>query len=252
MDDSYTLATPEQVDLTYDVAGLGSRFLALLVDSLVQVAMLIALVVAGIAVAGLSGAASSWRFRPGDAGSVGTLLLALMFLVVFLLNWGYFIFFEMAWNGQTPGKRALGLRVMTTGGQPITLTHALIRNLVRIVDLLPTSYLIGAVAILVSPRCQRLGDLAAGTLVVKVRPEARPEVLPPLTVAPLSPLEAARFGPDDVALARDFLLRRTTLSSDRRGELGGRLAERFRSRLDRSDPVEPAEVLLQRVAALRR
>jgi uncharacterized RDD family membrane protein YckC len=251
MDDSYRLATPEQVDLAYDVAGLGSRFLALLIDFLIQFAMLFALFVAGALAAGLSGG-NWWRSVVRELGGTEAAVLALVVLAVFLLLWGYFIFFEMAWNGQTPGKRALGLRVITTGGQPITLAHSLIRNLVRIVDMLPSSYLIGALAILVTPRCQRLGDLAAGTLVVKVRPEATPAMLPPLAFAPLSPLEAGRFSPEDVALARDFLLRRGSLSGMRRAELSGRLAERFRPRLERVDPNEPAEVLLARVAALRR
>lgn len=251
MDDSYTLATPEQVDLAYDVAGLGSRFLALLIDSLIQFTALVALAIVGSMAVGLSLAllARGWM---GDSRAIGMVALAIVIVTIFLVLWGYFVFFEMAWNGQTPGKRALGLRVLTSGGQPITLAQALIRNLIRIVDLLPMSYLIGALAILVSPRCQRLGDLAAGTLVVKVRREAPPAILPPSNRPPLSTVEAGRFSSDEVALARDYLLRRAGLSSERRVELSGRLADHFRPRLDRADPAEPAEVLLERVAALRR
>ena len=123
----------------------------------------------------------------------------------------------MIWNGQTPGKRVAGIRVLTTRGEPVTLVHALVRNLMRLVDILPTSYMVGAICILVTRRSQRLGDLAAGTVVVRERHAELPRTLPPLDPAlALPPHLAGAFSSEDVRLARDFLLRAPYLRADRR------------------------------------
>ena len=95
--------------------------------------------------------------------------IAIAVLLIFVLLWGYFIFFELTWNGQTPGKRAAGVRVLTSRGEPVTLVHTLVRNVLRIVDALPSFYMVGVISILVTRRSQRLGDLAAGTVVVRER-----------------------------------------------------------------------------------
>src|SRR5215213_8405965 len=156
MADAYDLRTPEQVDLEYEVAGLGSRFIAILIDSLIQTAVMIAVVAAfalGAALIGLT----TRRFFGGDGTLLVIVGIAVAVLLVFLITWGYFVVFELAWNGQTPGKRAAGIRVLTTRGEPITLVHAFVRNLVRIVDYLPTSYMVGAAVILATRRAQRLG-----------------------------------------------------------------------------------------------
>lgn len=253
MDDAYGLSTPEQVELRLDVAGLGSRFLAGLTDALIQGGVMIALLVAAI----LSGVLVD---RLGASGSTAsTVMLSLAVLAIFVVIWGYYIFFEMVWNGQTPGKRLAGLRVLTSGGHPITLAHSLIRNLVRIVDFLPSSYMLGAVVILLNRRSQRLGDLAAGTIVVKERREAAPRSLDLTVTDPLAPQQAAAFLAEDVALAREFLLRRSGLAPSRRRELAERISRRLRARLDGAAleavptaDVGPDEELIARVAALRR
>src|SRR5215510_11634669 len=90
-------------------------------------------------------------------------------LASFVLFWGYYIFFEMLWNGQTPGKRWVGLRVIRTDGTPITLSESFIRNLTRLVDFLPAAYGIGIISMFLDKQSRRLGDLAAGTLVVHDR-----------------------------------------------------------------------------------
>ena len=256
MTDAYDLRTPEQVDLEYEVAGLGSRFIALLIDSLLQAAVMIA-VFAAFALGGAFVGVTGRRLFGGDGTLVVILALALAVLLVFLIIWGYFVVFELAWNGQTPGKRAAGIRVLTTRGEPITLVHAFVRNLVRIVDYLPTSYMIGAAVILATRRSQRLGDLAAGTMVVKERTAAPPRTLaalPPEHALP--PHQAVLFTRDDVALARDFLLRRQELPPDRRRALAREIADRFRARLGEDDRLavspEADEWLLTRVAAARR
>lgn len=231
MNDAYDLRTPEQVDLEYEVAGLGSRFIAILLDSLIQLAVMLA-VVAVFALGAVLLGAMARDLVGANSTAFGVVGIALAVLLFFVVTWGYFIFFELVWNGQTPGKRAAGIRVLTTRGEPITLTHAFVRNLVRIVDSLPTSYMLGVAVMLATRRAQRLGDLAAGTMVVKEHRASAPqtlEALPPEQA--LAPQQAVAFTREDVALARDFLLRREALPAEQRRILAREIADRFRARL---------------------
>jgi uncharacterized RDD family membrane protein YckC len=257
VDDSYRLSTPEQIDLTYDVAGLGSRCVAALLDGCVQAIVITALYVALTVGAGVVlGASSPELLRSTNRGTsdlIGYIVLAILVLVFFLITTGYYIFFEMAWNGQSPGKRLAGIRVLTVRGQPITLGQSLIRNLLRLIDGPLTSYALGALVMLLNRRSQRLGDLAAGTLVVKVQRETSPRILHTLSSQPeLLPLQASALTPDDVALAREFLLRRDELAAERRAALAERIAGRLRGRLGPETTNEPPEELIARVAAARR
>jgi uncharacterized RDD family membrane protein YckC len=253
--DSYDLRTPEQVDVQYDLAGLGSRFLALALDLLIQSVITLALAL----VFGLGAALLAVNLRD-LAGQASTILvvvgIALAVLLIFVLAWGYFIFFELIWNGQTPGKRMVGIRVLTSRGEPVTLLHSLVRNLVRLVDALPSAYMIGSIAILVTRRSQRLGDLAAGTIVVRERPAELPRPLPPLDPSLMLPPQlASAFTGQDVLLARDFLRRAPYILPARRSELGGQIASRLRARLAAAGQTAPPgltdEHLLASVAALR-
>src|SRR4029079_4673215 len=123
------------------------------------------------------------------ANAAGSLLAALGSLLAFAILWGYYIAFELLWNGQSPGKRAIGLRVVREGGRPITFVGSAVRNLIRIVDFLPALYGIGVVVMFVDRRSRRLGDLAGGTLVVKERRGVTLESLTaPTVVAPPRPL----------------------------------------------------------------
>jgi uncharacterized RDD family membrane protein YckC len=149
------VATPERVSFSYETANLGSRFVAQLIDLAVLLGMLL----------GLSGVAVAIGIWTNDE-TVPALLLLIGGFAIF---WGYFIVSEAVWSGQTLGKRALRLRAVDVRGGPIGVGQALIRNLVRPIDFLPAYYLIGAIAIFVSERNQRLGDLAAGTVVVRER-----------------------------------------------------------------------------------
>ena len=172
----YRVVTTERVAVTYRLAGLGSRFLAWLTD-----AGLIALL-------GLMGVAAAAVLDVGREG-LGT---AVALLWIFALQWGYFLLFEWLWTGQTPGKRVVGIRVIQERGLAVTFFQAAARNLVRVVDALPAFYALGFVAAAVSRHHRRLGDLAAGTLVVQVEGRARP--IQPLADTgddPEGPLEQA-------------------------------------------------------------
>ena len=153
--DDLVISTPERVAFQYEIAGIGSRFLAQIVDSLVILVILIAITILAAALGGLF--------------SSGELALLIEVILGFIVLAGYFLVSEAAWNGQTLGKRSARLRVVGDHGEPLTLAQAAIRNLVRIVDFLPLFYGIGMLTLFINGRGKRLGDFAAGTLVVRDR-----------------------------------------------------------------------------------
>ena len=159
MDDLYTIDTPENIEFAYDVAGIGSRFLAAIIDTLlIIIAEVLVLFAAGVL------ASATGVFE--QFGAAESVIAALAGLAAFIILWGYYIIFELVWSGQSPGKRAIGLRVVRDGGRPITFLASAIRNLIRLVDFLPALYGVGVVAMFIDKRSRRLGDLAGGTLVV--------------------------------------------------------------------------------------
>lgn len=250
--DPYDLRTPEQIDLQYDLAGLGSRSLAMLIDATIQGVVILALVTVFALGMGLLGG----TFFRNSSNLVLAIGVGVGLLLIFALFWGYFIFFELTWNGQSPGKRAAGVRVLTTRGEPVTLVHSLVRNVLRIVDMLPSAYMAGAICMLVTRRSQRLGDLAAGTVVVRERQETLPRTLPPLDPRfALPEWVASALTGEDVALAREFLLRSPELSDIRRYELSEKLAQVYRARLTAAGHTPPPgltnEALLAGVASVR-
>jgi uncharacterized RDD family membrane protein YckC len=153
--DDLVISTPERVAFQYEIAGIGSRFLAQIVDSLVIAVILIAITILAAALGGIF--------------SSGELALLVEVILGFVVLAGYFLISEAAWNGQTLGKRSARLRVVGDHGEPLTVGQAAIRNLVRIVDFLPLFYGIGMLTLFINGRGKRLGDFAAGTLVVRDR-----------------------------------------------------------------------------------
>jgi uncharacterized membrane protein SpoIIM required for sporulation/uncharacterized RDD family membrane protein YckC len=149
--------TPEQVVLDLEIAGVGSRALAAIIDMLILIGSLLGVMVV-LAILG------------GYGLTVGRLGGAILLLGGFVVWTGYFIFFEGLRQGQTPGKRAVGIRVVMDTGYPVTLSAAAARNLLRTADFLPPPYLIGALLVALHPRAKRLGDMVAGTIVVRDRP----------------------------------------------------------------------------------
>ncbi len=255
-DETLSIDTPENVVFGYRVAGIGSRFLAALVDSTL---ILIFQVVVNLGVFFVA----RFLFRLSFSGDLTGLawLLAIFGLVAFAFLWGYYIFFEMLWNGQSPGKRWVGLRVMRVDGTPITLTESIIRNLVRLVDFLPAYYGVGVVTMFIDSQARRLGDLAAGTVVVHDRAAitleslaavpARPAASPG-TNADAASWPVERLTNRDVEIAEDFLRRRETLAN--RPALARRIAQSLLARMG-ADPAlaehVPGEVLIQEILAAR-
>ncbi len=234
----YLVLTPERVTLQFDLAGVGSRSAAALVDVALQSAALALLLLLFGAGAGVLGAAG--LNGGGGAATAASIGFALVVLSVFLILWGYYIFFEIVWSGQTPGKRALGIRVLRENGYPLRPGDAVVRNLVRILDGPPLGAAIGLLVMLFNSRSKRLGDFAAGTIVV--REGARGGVSSSISrsSSALSKALDASFGPSsavgvsppaapilsaaDATLVRDFLMRRERLDAPARAALARRLA----------------------------
>jgi uncharacterized RDD family membrane protein YckC len=213
---SGSIVTPEGVALTPDIAGLGSRMIATIIDTLIQSAVIIALTIPF----GVAGLFDSTPF------------LVVYLVVVFVTVWGYFPLFEGLWNGRTPGKRAQRLRVVQDSGQPLSLGPLLVRNIVRLIDFLPAYYAIGAATILLTRKSQRLGDLAAGTVVVREHAAPAPAALTlegEEASAEQGPaVDTARLSEHQYDLVRSFLERRESLAPDARAALAAQFARSIR------------------------
>ncbi len=213
-EDYLSIDTPENVAFGYKVAGIGSRFMAALVDTIIIVILQIIVLFALLLLANLIPA----QFEDAAFGWV----IAIFGLLAFAFFWGYYILFEMIWNGQSIGKRWVGLRVIKTDGTPITLAESIIRNLVRLVDFLPAYYGVGVVTMFINEQSRRLGDLAAGTLVVHDRAPVTLESLavkPALPAAPsaastaVAGLPVERLTERELQMAEEFLRRRDELAN---------------------------------------
>jgi uncharacterized RDD family membrane protein YckC len=243
-EDRVTIQTPEGVDLQLTLAGVGSRFVAAITDFLIQNALVIA-----AALALLGGSALT-----GDDVATG-LGAALFFIVLFLVIFGYDILFEVFASGRTPGKRATGIRVVRSGGEPVGFLTSAVRNVLRLVDFLPFMYAVGIVAILVTRRNQRLGDIAAGTLVVRERLGARRRRTAPRPIErPVSEASGWDVGGvtgEEVAAVRSFLERRWELEADPRADVARALAEKLRPKVSGAAAGLGDEEFLEALAATK-
>src|SRR5712691_10824785 len=234
----YSVLTPERVSLQYDIAGIGSRGAAAIVDTVIQFVSVTVLAFGAFA-AGVVGALF------GISGSaLGSLMLGLFALTVFIVMAGYYMLFEIVWNGQTPGKRLLGVRVMRENGYPIRPVDSVIRNLVRIVDWLPGMYGVGVLTKLLNKRSKRLGDFASGTIVVREGARGAAAAMLPT----VSTSRGYALSNSDATLVRDFLSRRTTMNTGARAQLARRLATTLASRYALSVDPDP-ERFLEELAA---
>lgn len=228
VDRTLEVRTPESIAFSYELAGLGSRFLALVVDQAIQIAVLVA-IFAGILLAA-SRAASHPVKQVISQPAAQSIAIAIIVFIAFVVLFGYFIVFEALWNGQTPGKKLLGLRVVRDGGYAIDFGTSLIRNLIRVGEQLVFYYLLSAISALVSKENKRLGDIAAGTIVVR---DAR--LFEPRQISQRN--DEAVYAPtayltgEERALVKRFLERRDALRVGRRRELAEQIAARIRDRV---------------------
>ena len=168
-EDILIIETPERVPLHFALASIGNRFLACAIDHTIQVLALLLIFLASLVLARFSAIQDFITSAPKWVG-------AIMLLLLFLVFSSYFAFFEWLWSGQTPGKRWLKLRVIREDGRPITFWEATVRNLVRFLDMMPTFpfYSIGLISVFSTTRDQRIGDMVAGTVVIREREEEAP------------------------------------------------------------------------------
>lgn len=269
--DNLTIETPEQIHLEFPLAGVGSRFLALSLDMLIQASIASVMII----IAGVISAFIAFNFETGSPW-----VIALLILGGFLVQTGYFAIFEAIWNGQTPGKRLTHLRVIEDTGRPITAYASMTRNLLRIVDSLPGVYAVGIITALISPQNKRLGDYVAGTVVVHERPlepkaaagwrpaPAKPASNPAFSTGSIlginpMPSQAAReedpqtpsgydastLTPAEFGLIEAFLMRREQLEGAVRIQIARQIVEKFASRLQvRPEDLARAETLLEKLA----
>lgn len=258
-DSDLIVATPERVSFDYQVAGLGTRAIAQLIDLVI--------------VTGLEVAVSLFAFAAGTVTNSGTVALLILIVLSFVNVFGYFWLSEALWSGQTLGKKAFRLRAVGDRGEPLTFMQAGIRNIVRIVDFLPYGYGVGMVVLFANGKGKRLGDLAAGTMVVKDSdhvglwqlaggrrpagaagvpppPDAPPEVsyqypaapppppgaqanLPPSPYTPASAAELTlrRLDPELRRFVSSYARRRPQLSLDLRVQLAGTVQTSLRAAL---------------------
>jgi uncharacterized RDD family membrane protein YckC len=241
--DEHLIDTPELVEIQMPLAGLGSRFIALLVDTVLWFAALWIIIILFIlllpAFSAFNNLSAQW-------------LYAIAIFLVFLFNWGYFTLFEAYWNGQTPGKKIAKIRVIQRSGRPIGLFESMARNFIRYIDQIPSFYAVGLISVFVTRQHQRLGDLAAGTLVVRERaaesplwnestrdsgtrsitagtfttPSFAPRSLPPEPhmLVTLPPASVAKLTSSDLEVLENFLSRRLDMPLDTRAVLAARIA----------------------------
>jgi uncharacterized RDD family membrane protein YckC len=176
-EETLIIETPERVPLAFALASIGNRFLAVTIDHAIQ--FLSIFLIAWIFIS-ITGVGENGMGESADQlfSEMPKWTLAIMILVLFLIFASYFIVFEWIWNGQTPGKRLLKLRVIREDGRPLTLWEAIARNLLRIFDAIPgfviPVYSIGLIVIFLSNRDQRVGDIFAGTVVIRERLDEAP------------------------------------------------------------------------------
>jgi uncharacterized RDD family membrane protein YckC len=232
-----SIDTPELVALEFPLAGIGSRFIAILIDYILQFAALVALILVMILFL-----PSMQKFESASA----KWMVAILILVPFLLHWGYFTLFEGLWHGQTPGKRVAKIRVIQQSGRAITIFESLSRNFVRAVDFLPVFYVVGSISIFMTHRNQRLGDLVAGTLVVhegqanaqaplgntRLFTQIAPQAAAASRVSSIPTDALGRLGAADLQAIETFLERRLDMTLEVRQSLATRLVASTSARMN--------------------
>ena len=227
-----TIQTPEKVGFQYLLGGLGSRATAFILDTGIRV-LFLSVIFLGFRLTAqwipvldpsgvLSGLSKNW-------------IIALGVIAYGLIDLGYFLLFEALWNGQTPGKRQQRLRVVRLDGAPIGLLGSAIRNILRAVDILAGVYPIGLVVMFLSQKSQRIGDYAAGTVVIVERSRGMPKVETSVHESHAEPrgdieTHISTLRPKQYQVLKSFLKRREAMDSDHRQHLARLLAQRLLER----------------------
>jgi uncharacterized RDD family membrane protein YckC len=240
--DQLSIETPEQIALELPLAGIGSRFLAIAIDTLIQAALYLITGIVFLIVMPLG--FSVFNFLPKLIGP------AMAIFIGFAIYWGYFAIFEILWKGQTPGKRYAGIRVIKESGRPINAFEAVGRNLMRAVDGLPGIYGVGLVCMMCNRQSRRLGDFVAGTVVVHEKPTE--EVRPSWNTAGESSGATTAVGSataDELVLIETYLSRRFELDPEVRLRTAIQIADRIKAKTGwESQPRQHVDEFLEEAA----
>ena len=246
LDQIVEIETPEQVAFSYTVAGIGSRAAAALIDHGIIVGAMILVILLDLFV--IAPNLDSFSATAQLARKTGGWVFAVLMIVQFVLQWGYYVLFEALWDGQTPGKRWLGLRVVRDGGFSVGFSSAAARNVARVLDMQPgLSYLVGIISVAVSRTGKRTGDQLAGTIVVREKLIPLAE-LPELEGANRAQAEATAALTDaELELLERFMSRLYSLEPVRAAALKQQIVERFRAHLDdTTSPIPALRALIER------
>jgi uncharacterized RDD family membrane protein YckC len=242
-DDQLKIDTPEQIALELPLAGIGSRFLGLTIDTLLQFLLY---VIGGFAFAfaGFLGIGRYLRWIPT------TWIPAVVILFLFCVYWGYFAFFEIIWKGQTPGKRVAKIRVINESGRPINAYEAIARNLLRAIDVLPGMYGVGIVCMMLNSQNRRLGDYVAGSVVVhdKRTEEVKPEWNTVAEPAAANP-QLSSVAAEELVLIETYLHRRIGMDVTLRDQVAQQIANRITAKTGlQRDPNQSLDDFLETTA----
>lgn len=245
--DQLSIETPEQIALELPLAGIGSRFLAITIDTLIQAAVYLIIGIVFLIVMPLG--FSAFNFLPKLLGP------AMAIFIGFAVYWGYFAIFEILWKGQTPGKKFAGIRVIKESGRPINAFEAVGRNLMRAVDGMPGIYGVGLVCMMCNRQSRRLGDFVAGTVVVHEKPteSVRPSWSTASEVRSGEPGVATAGGglasADELVLIETYLSRRFELDSEVRLRTAIQIADRIKAKTGwESQPRQHVDDFLEETA----
>lgn len=229
--DKITIETPEHIELEYELAGLGSRFVGIFIDSIIQSIMIAILVIILLLT-------EPNIFEKGPIGLFSSIFASAIVVLIFLVLFGYFIFFETLWTGQTPGKRTSQIQVIKDNGEPVRFVDSLIRNMFRIVDFLPAYYVAGIIMILMNKQNKRIGDMVAKTIVVRLKHDLKPTVLPDIKVRSDLQIDIHKISEEEYGLVRNFLIRRNDILPNARQELSKKIGMPLMKKLE----IDPAQV----------
>lgn len=243
----YFISTPENVDLHLEFAGLGNRILACLIDASITYS---AIAISFFACFLFLYIAHRFLHKLPAVEIILDVALAVATMIAsFVIVFGYFIFFECSWQGQTPGKKLAGIRVIEANGQPASRSAIWIRNLMRTVD--QGLMLIGLLVILIDSKERRLGDLAANTIVIRERQAgiATADLKPVHTNAQIEDLNISRINPEEYELLQSFFKRCKSLDHSHRTALAAQMQEYFAKKLEPPVKTDSPELFLQNLIA---
>lgn len=247
--ETITIETPEKIRFDYRIAPTGARIGAYVIDISIQVGIIILIV---FLVFSLSGFKRSGRMVPSRVGNDFQLLaMAFLYLIYFFLQWGYFTFFELFKNGQSPGKKAMRISVIRSNGEPPDAAVIVLRNLLRAVDGFPFFYLLGGMISFLDKKSRRLGDMVADTLVVHdirfdLKEPAFDTVISEKSTREPAMKLVTKLNEEELYVIRRFLGDRHVLPEEKQKSIGRKLAANVKKRLNipdqvRSDPSTPPD-----------